>query len=52
MSLKAVLLRGLLLAVLLATVAAVRDTKLYKALDVDPEADEATIKRAYRKQAV
>ena len=52
MSSKAVLLCGLLLAALLATTAAVRDSKLYRALDVDPEADEATIKRAYRKQAV
>lgn len=49
---KTVLLRALSLALLLAAVAAVRDSKLYKALDVDPEADEATIKRAYRKQAV
>ncbi|KAK9821669.1 hypothetical protein WJX74_006601 [Apatococcus lobatus] len=49
---KVQLLRGLLLAVLLTAIAAVRDSKFYKALDVDPEADEATIKRAYRKQAV
>ena len=49
---KAQLLRGLSLALLLAAVAAVRDSKFYKALDVDPEADEATIKKAYHKQAV
>ena len=31
---------------------AVKDTKYYKALDVDTSADDATIKKAYRKQAL
>lgn len=33
-------------------VAAVRDSKYYDLLGVSPDADEPTIKKAYRKQAL
>ena len=52
MRLEAFCLRLLVLAFCLLASEAVRDTKFYKALDVDPAADDATIKKAYRKQAV
>ena len=42
----------LALFVLLQTVLAVRETKLYDTLGVSADADEATIKKAYRKQAL
>ena len=42
----------LCLLLALGLCAAVKDTKFYKALDIDPDADEATIKRAYKKQAM
>jgi len=48
--------RLLLLAVCLAACAllarAVRETKFYDTLGVAPDADEATIKKAYRRQAL
>lgn len=37
---------------LLLGVHGVRETKFYDALGVDPGADEATIKKAYRRQAL
>ena len=40
-----------LLACLSAT-SCVRDTKFYDLLGISPDADEATIKKAYRKQAM
>lgn len=49
-------MRGLLLLTCLLAVAlcvlAVRDTKYYDILGVAPDADEATLKRAYKKQAL
>ena len=33
-------------------VLALKDTKFYKALDIAPDADDASIKKAYRKQAL
>ncbi len=45
-------LQALVLVVCVTAAAAVRDTKFYKYLDVDPAADDATLKKAYRKQAV
>ena len=36
----------------LSSVAAVADTKFYKLLGVDPGADDRTIKKAYKKQAL
>ncbi|GMH39634.1 hypothetical protein BSKO_07532 [Bryopsis sp. KO-2023] len=41
-----------LLLLLVARVTSVRDTKLYDVLEVSSDADEATIKRAYRKKAL
>eukprot|EP00798_Chlamydomonas_sp_ICE-L_P030395 gene30395-35402_t len=42
----------LLLAVLLSFAEAVRDPKYYKVLGISEDADEATIKKAYRRQAL
>ena len=42
----------LLLALCAACVGAVRDTKYYDTLGISPDADEATIKKAYRRQAL
>lgn len=42
----------LVLAVCAACVQAVRDTKFYDTLGISPDADEATIKKAYRRQAL
>lgn len=42
----------LLLALCAACVQAVRDTKFYDTLGISPDADEATIKKAYRRQAL
>lgn len=42
----------LLLLLLLGGVGGVRDTKYYDVLGVATDADEATIKKAYRKQAL
>ena len=39
-------------AALTARVDAVRDTKFYDVLGVAPDADTATIKKAYRRQAL
>jgi DnaJ family protein A protein 2 len=38
--------------VLALSVLAVRETKYYDILDVAPDADEATLKKAYKKQAL
>ena len=47
------LLVGAALALcLLLGVQAVRETKFYDALGVAPDADDATIKKAYRRQAL
>ena len=46
-----ILLSALLLA-LVASASAVRETKYYDALGVAPDADDATIKKAYRRQAL
>ena len=46
-----VLSAALLLLHLLCT-AAVRDSKYYDLLGIAPDADDATIKKAYRKQAM
>lgn len=46
------LLRTVVVAALVAVACAVRDTKYYDALGVAPDADEATIKKAYRRQAL
>lgn len=43
---------AILLALLLALTSAVRETKFYDILGVAPDADEATIKKAYRRQAL
>ena len=40
------------LALLLALTSAVREAKFYDILGVAPDADEATIKKAYRRQAL
>ena len=45
-------LQLLAFALCLVATSAVRDSKYYRYLDVDPSADEATLKKAYRKQAV
>lgn len=42
----------LLLALCAACAQAVRDTKFYDTLGISPDADEATIKKAYRRQAL
>jgi DnaJ domain len=42
----------LLLWLCAAYVQAVRETKFYDTLGVAPDADEATIKKAYRRQAL
>ena len=42
----------LLCCAALATVHAARETGLYDALGISPDADEATIKKAYRRQAL
>jgi preprotein translocase subunit Sec63 len=42
----------LLLALCVACVRAVRDPKYYDTLGISPDADEATIKKAYRRQAL
>ena len=36
----------------LLTGLAVKDLKFYKTLDISPDADEQTIKKAYKKQAL
>ena len=41
-----------LLALLAAPALCVRSTKLYDVLGVAPDADERTIKKAYKKQAL
>ena len=46
------LLRAAVLAALVAAACGVRETKYYDALGVDPEADDATINKAYRRQAL
>ena len=43
---------SLLLALALSSVLAVRDNKYYKALGISEDADEQTIKKAYRKAAM
>lgn len=43
---------GLLFFCMLALSAAVRDSKYYKVLGISEDADEATIKKAYRKAAL
>jgi hypothetical protein len=50
--LAALLLRAAVLAAVVAAAAGVRETKFYDALGVAPDADEATIKKAYRRQAL
>ncbi len=40
------------LAAALCIASAVRETKFYDTLGVAPDADEATIKKAYRRQAL
>lgn len=40
------------LAACYAIASAVRETKFYDTLGVAPDADEATIKKAYRRQAL
>lgn len=42
----------MLLLSLALTVQCVRDTKLYDVLHVSPDADERTIQKAYRRQAL
>ena len=49
---RGLLLVGVLLALIAVGVAAVRDTKFYDLLGIAPDADEATIKKAYRRQAL
>lgn len=40
------------LALSFALTEAVRDTKYYDTLGISPDADEATVKKAYRRQAL
>jgi DnaJ-domain-containing protein 1 len=42
----------LCLLLLAGTAAAVRDTKYYEVLGLSPDADDQTIKKAYRRQAL
>lgn len=44
--------RAAVLLAILAAARAVRDAKYYDVLGVDPDASEATIKKAYRRQAL
>lgn len=46
------LVRAALLAALVAAACGVQETKYYDALGVAPDADDATIKKAYRRQAL
>jgi DnaJ-domain-containing protein 1 len=46
------LLRAAVLAAMVAAACGVRETKYYDTLGVAPDADEATIKKAYRRQAL
>jgi hypothetical protein len=46
------LLMATCLAACAAIASAVRETKFYDTLGVAPDADEATIKKAYRRQAL
>jgi hypothetical protein len=41
-----------LFALSFAVTVAVRETKYYDTLGISPDADEATIKKAYRRQAL
>lgn len=49
---RATSLAAVVLLLLSACSQAVRETQLYDALGIDPGADEATIKKAYRRQAL
>ena len=44
--------RAAVLLALLAVARAVRESKYYDVLGVDPDASEASIKKAYRRQAL